>query len=581
MGVVSHNDIKEGSEWLTGPSYLKNDEETWPVTQDFLQRVPTEETRPQLLSLINVLSVTTPAQSLQNILYYSNSLDKVKGIMARVLKAARTNNKEAAKLPLTVSDLTKSEHMMLLLSQPEVTEILTPSTGNRAPYSSLAPFLQSGVWYTRGRLGKALGKILGPDKLPVLPTSSRLSYLYMVKSHRENHGAQGDTLFRSRAYAWIIKGRHLAAKVCKECQWCKGKMKNLLRQQMADLPPERTLTLSKPWTCTSLDLLGPYQVRAMNNSRSHLKTYPIVFCCMNTGALHTELAHTYGADAFLTSLASFTAIRGNPAFIYSDKGSQLTKASNYVTEQAPDNWDWAQIQQASARSGTRWKFCPAGCQYRNGLSEARVKAIKTTLSHLFTAGAASLTFAEFRSLLSRCANIVNDRPLGVRHHKGAEGQLVPITPNLLLLGKTSTGRLDNPNFDPDTPDNFTKREQFVEELLSLWWDMWFRQAFDSLFPLPKWKTVMPNLNVGDVCLIKYDQKVGKGDFRLCRVVETKSDDKGLVRTVSVVMRPKYSQDKSLPYVSKDLTKLRVGINRLVLICPAQDAPADPVANVEN
>ena len=71
-------------------------------------------------------------------------------------------------------------------------------------------------------------------------------------------------------------------------------------------------------------------------------------------------------------------------------------------------------------------------------------------------------------------------------------------------------------------------------MFGLWWDIWFRQAFNSLFPLPEWKEALPNLSIGDIYLIIYDSKVGKGDYRLCRVVKTETDDKGLVRTVSVV-----------------------------------------------
>ena len=191
------------------------------------------------------------------------------------------------------------------------------------------------------------------------------------------------------------------------------------------------------------------------------------------------------------------------------------------------------------------------------------------MDHLFTSGAASLNFNEFRVLLSRCANIINDRPLGVRHHNKAVNELVPITPNLLLLGRTSTSPLDTVQFDEGS-DRYTHRAKFIDEVISLWWEMWYHQAFDSLFPLPKWKEQMPNLKSGDICMIKYERKVGKGDYRLCRVAEVHPDKKGLVRTVTVAFRPISSKEKSLPYLPKDLTKMKVGINRLVLICPAED-----------
>ena len=73
-------------------------------------------------------------------------------------------------------------------------------------------------------------------------------------------------------------------------------------------------------------------------------------------------------------------------------------------------------------------------------------------------------------------------------------------------------------------------------------------------------------------------KVGKGDYQLCRVVETETDDKGLVTTVFVVMRPRNSRDKGLPSRSQDLVKTRVGINQLVPPCPVYNLPTDPPIN---
>ena len=117
-------------------------------------------------------------------------------------------------------------------------------------------------------------------------------------------------------------------------------------------------------------------------------------------------------------------------------------------------------------------------------------------------------------------------------------------------------------------------------MLSVWWNLWYHQAFDALFPLPKWKEAMPNLNPGDVCLLKYDRKIGKGDFRLCKVEEVHPDDKGLVRTVTVIFRPISSREKSLPYTSKELSRMKVGLNRLVLICPAEKVYSDEEENYQ-
>ena len=192
-------------------------------------------------------------------------------------------DRQSITTPPSPEDLKHADFMMLLLSQPETNALLSGHTVPRKspPLAALAPFLVHGIWYTRGRFGQVLKHLLGPDKLAILAPTSRLAQIYMIQGHRENHGGAGDTLFRSRPYAWIVRGRNLAEKVVRSCNWCQGRTKSLLRQQISDLPDVRTNLPCKPWTCTAIDLLGAYEVRAMNNARSKLRAYPIVFCCLN------------------------------------------------------------------------------------------------------------------------------------------------------------------------------------------------------------------------------------------------------------------------------------------------------------
>ena len=77
---------------------------------------------------------------------------------------------------------------------------------------------------------------------------------------------------------------------------------------MGDLPEERCDIEAKPFSAICLDLLGPVTVKAMTNKRAHMKTWPILFVCQATGALHLELMHNYGTEALLLQWARFTSI---------------------------------------------------------------------------------------------------------------------------------------------------------------------------------------------------------------------------------------------------------------------------------
>jgi hypothetical protein len=72
----------------------------------------------------------------------------------------------------------------------------------------------------------------------------------------------------------------------------------------------------------------------MNNACSKLKVCPVLFNCMNTGALDIRMA-------------------------YRDRIS---------------------------KNGTVWRFTPPGCQFRDGLAELRVNMMKKTLCISMQAG---------------------------------------------------------------------------------------------------------------------------------------------------------------------------------------------------
>ena len=119
-----------------------------------------------------------------------------------------------------------------------------------------------------------------------------------------------------------------------------------------------------------------------------------------------------------------------------------------MDEEDPEKWGWDEISKSSAKKGTVWRFIPPGCQYRDGLAESRVKMMKKSLVHLHSRG--ELNYAEFECVLARAAKVINNRPLGVRVHNKADGNLVPVTPNRLLMAKTAISTKDH-NLSDDGP----------------------------------------------------------------------------------------------------------------------------------
>ena len=83
----------------------------------------------------------------------------------------------------------------------------------------------------------------------------------------------------------------------------------------------------------------------------------------------------------------------------------------------------------------------------------------------------------------------------------------------------------------------------VEALTQLWWDRLVSAGFPLFYPKAKWTVAKRNMQAGDIVLLKADKKVGKGGYRLGRVLQVLPDSDGLVRTVIMGLRRRRGQVK--------------------------------------
>ena len=119
------------------------------------------------------------------------------------------------------------------------------------------------------------------------------------------------------------------------------------------------------------------------------------------------------------------------------------------------------------------------------------------------------------------------------------------------------------------------RIKMLQKSHEQWWSSWYREVFETLLPYPKWKVAQRNLKSGDIVLLSYQNGLTPAQYRLAKVVKTFSDSNGLVRDVTIEMRPRRQNEKLLPYKPTRLTSMTVAVQRLVLIQMNQeDTEAD-------
>ena len=108
----------------------------------------------------------------------------------------------------------------------------------------------------------------------------------------------------------------------------------------------------------------------------------------------------------------------------------------------------------------------------------------------------------------------------------------------------------------------------LETLVESWWHLWIAVAFPLLCPRQKWTQERRNLAVGDVFLLKPDHKVGKGSYRLGRILEVHPDEEGVVRTVTLGLRKRRGGSREKATECRQcLEPVLMAVQRLVLIQP--------------
>ena len=171
--------------------------------------------------------------------------------------------------------------------------------------------------------------------------------------------------------------------------------------------------------------------------------------------------------------------------------------------------------------------------HAGGVWERQIRTIRSVLSALLEKSASCLDGESFHTLICETEAIVNSRPLTV-DNLSDPGSLSPLTPNHILTMKAKPV-LPPPGVFQREDLYSRKRWRRVQHLSCEFWDRWRKEFLHSLQERSKWTRPRRNMQVGDVVIVKDDNKA-RNRWSLARVIETypnKAD--GLVRSVKVAI----------------------------------------------
>ncbi|XP_038055193.1 uncharacterized protein LOC119727400 [Patiria miniata] len=310
-----------------------------------------------------------------------SSYDKLLKVTARVLAIYERRNLRGATKVLTAEDIVQAELFWIKECQkPLMTTLKDDKKTFDKLYAKLCPKVRDdGVMVVGARAERHVHFSHNRQEVPLLPYHHKFSKLYATHVHNRAHPGVQTTVSKIRSRYWIVNLYKMAKSIRHHCVPCRRHEKDMAGQQMGKLPLER-LKPSPPWTYVGVDPFGPYTIRGEVNKRARGKAYGVVFNCFSTRAVHVDVAVDYSTSGFLQVLRRFVSLRGYPAEMYSDGGSQLAAASREL-KLAVDGWDQNRLQEFGITDGMTWKFSMADSPWQNGVTETLIKGIKKAINH--------------------------------------------------------------------------------------------------------------------------------------------------------------------------------------------------------
>lgn len=324
-------------------------------------------------------------------------------------------------------------------------------------------------------------------------------------------------------------GKRAISRVIFNCVTCRKLRGRQQEQIMAELPEDR-LSTDPPFAYVGLDVFGPWPVtvRKTRGGQSDAKRWAVIFTCMSTRAIHIEIIESMDTSSFINALRRFFAIRGSVKLLRSDCGTNFVSACKelQIDKQGCHN---SKLHSFLKDSGCKWHFNPPHASHMGGSWERMIGVTRKILdAMLLEHRNAKLTHEILVTLMAEVTAIVNARPL-TEVSTDPENPAI-LTPAMLLTQKVAT--------PPVPPGQFESRDLFraqwrrVQYLANVFWSRWQREYISGLQNRRKWKTIKPNLQTGDVVLLK-EALEHRNNWPLGLITKIFPSEDGLVRKIEV------------------------------------------------
>lgn len=253
-----------------------------------------------------------------------------------------------------------------------------------------------------------------------------------------------------------------------------------------------------------------------------------MFTCMSIRAVHLEVIEGMDTPSFINALRRFFSVKGPAKQLRSDCGTNFTGACRELSFDIKNPGD-PNLKTFLNNSGCTWVFNPPHSSHMGGSWERMIGVARKILdSQLAQHGSRQLTHDVLTTFLAEVAAIINARPL-VPVSSDPESPFI-LTPATLFTQQI--GAPPAPMDDFEEKDLYRQQWRRVQSLANSFWHRWRKEYLSTLQYRQKWHSTRPNLQQGDVVLLK-DPLVKRNQWPMGVIAKVHSSKDGLARKVEI------------------------------------------------
>ena len=533
------DDLATSKLWWEGPSFLTEDQSTWPknIAEQPTDIAKAEEKSTNSMNfLVRELKLDDESRLQPTRFSSMQRLVHVTAWVSRFVDNCRKTRDVRTLGELTVDELSDSEYSVISMLQAihfssEIAALKTTKPiSNSSTLVDLQPFVDDdGLLRANTRLKHADYLSYDARHPIILPRRAWVTKLIVRSYHEQDGHAMGTnhTLALISDRYWVMKAREEIRETERECNACVRRKAKAASQVMAPLPKIRLKLPLRAFARTAVDYAGPFEA-IQGRGRKRAKRYLCLFTCMTSRAVHLEIAFSFETDSFLNAFYRMTSRRGLPTEVLSDNGTNFVGAERELRELV-EALDTKKIEKSTADKGIKWTFIPPHGPHFGGVHETMIKSAKRAIYAVL--GNADVNDEELMTAFIGAEDLLNSRPITYQTANPEDD--LPLTPNHFLHGRIGG------EFAPSTvdTDDYTARIRWrrVQELVRHFWSRWMRELLPSLSRRPKWHGIRDNIKVGDLVLV-IEKDVPRGKWLMGRIVETFTGSDGKVRSAKVRVR---------------------------------------------